>query len=140
MVMVVAAFTFDHPAGVSVAPYLREAELLQAVPDAASRKRDMKTGWVWYDLAPFADAECRVSFSIAFYGGVIREVRIGISHPEFGTGWGDWSDAKEEMRVQRLTKWLKARGYDLGKYPWGEVWADRDVKTGHGNAGIRYAA
>lgn len=62
------------------------------------------------------------------------------SHPSFGTDWNDWSQSKEEQRVEWLKALLKKAGVNTLSYGWGRVSAQYDPKSAAGSAWVSYEA
>lgn len=109
-----------------------------AIPSVAASRRDMRTGWVWYTLPQIDDGTVLLSITLAFKSGAISTIQISDASPQFGTNWSDWSEEKEQLRVESIAAWLTAWGYPPARYSWGEVWAAYDLKGGAGLGGIRY--
>lgn len=140
MNMSVLDFELHHPLGLRISRHLTESQLLATVPQAQDTKRDMGTGWVWISLTRFPDGDVVVGISLAFNRGAHECLSLADAHPQYGTGWNDWSEDKERRRGLSIGTWLAKRGFPAGNYPWGEVWAGNDAKGGSGSAGVRYAA
>lgn len=131
-------FSLNYPGGVAIARGLTEQALVAAVPNA--KKRDMNTGWVWYSFPALSDEGMVVGISLAFFNGTLREMSCAHSDSAlYGSSWNEWSREKEELRVRNTTAWLKKKGYSLGTFPWGQVWASFDEKGGFGSGGVRYS-
>jgi hypothetical protein len=80
-----------------------------------------------------------LSFGLTFDLGTLSIIQISNADPKYGTGWSDWSEDKEQMRVKCIAAWLVARGYPPARYQWGQVWAAYDPKGGGGSGGVRFA-
>ena len=137
--MINQEFEFAHPSGVVVSRRLAERDLIASLPSVGATRRDMHTGWVWYSLPAFPDGEVQVSMTLAFQAGALTDIQILDSRPEFGTDWGSWSEENERSRVVCVAQWLAGRGWAPGRYPWGEVWAEYDPRSGARSGGVRYA-
>jgi hypothetical protein len=103
------------------------------------RKRDMRTGHVWYDLPRAEIAGQTVAVSLCFVKEKLHWLTVGVVDDQrYGASWGDWSPAKERARAEATGRWLADLGYAVGTYPWGSVYAETDPKTGDGGGGVRF--
>lgn len=128
-------FTLLHPNGLQIHAALAESDAL-ALPDVD--RRDMRTGYVWYDL-PVASIEGEaVGMSLCFFRGQLWGLQVAVIDARFGTGWDDWSELKERARTEATREWLERVGYPAGSYQWGEVWAVYDAKGAFGGGGVRF--
>ena len=137
--MNVAPFEIRHPAGLPITPFLREQELLAALPSCAQEKRSMGNGWVWYSLPRFEADGKVIVISLAFRESLFKELHVSDASARFGTGWDEWSEEKERQRAESSAEWLRSLGFQAGRYSWGEVWGGYDPKGGFGLAGVRCA-
>ena len=129
-------FTLDHPFGISISSTLNESSLPTS---EMIEKRDMDTGYVWYDLAPTELHNQHIAMSLCFHHGTIHTLSIYPFHEDGSTkSWGDWSETTERQNTEIIKTWLTARGYPVGLYSWGEVWAGYDAKSASGYGGVRY--
>lgn len=129
-------FSISHPVGIELTSELKESELWSV---SGVKERDMYNGWVWYDLPTAEIQEKSVIFSISFFKKDIRKINIGLIDPDlYGSGWDEWSEEKELLRIEHIREWLTAIGYKSGKYSWGEVWVGYDSKGGSGYGSIRF--
>ena len=135
-----SARTFEllHPVGLLVSARLSESDLLVTFPAVGSTKRDMQTGWTWYSLPDFTDGGVVVSVSLGFRDGHLAVLELFDANKKYGRTWDDWSEEKERSRAQSIGGWLARRGFQQGKYEWGDVWFGFDPKGGSGSAGVRY--
>ena len=138
--MIVSDFEFRHPTGLSISRHLSETELILALPEAGASKTDMHTGWVWYRLPPFKDGEVVVGITLGFHSGVLESVTLTDAHSKYGAGWSEWSEENELLRAVSISAWLSSKGYPVGTFAWGSVWAGYDAKGGFGAASVQYAA
>jgi len=129
-------FYLLHPCGIEISSELEElaVESLENLT-----KRDMETGWVWYDL-PIGEIQgVEVHVSLCFKGGVLESISFALKDEQlYGSSWDDWSREKEILRGKDTAEWLKRQGYEIGSHVWGEVWAGFDEKGGSGGGGIRF--
>ena len=131
-------FQFHHPVGVEISRNITEAQLLAAVPEVAASKHDMRTGYIWYRLPPFKDADLVVGVGLCFRRGVLDSISLAAVRPGQESGWSAWSNESEIAAVESTAKWFTERGFPPGAYPWGTVWVGRDIKTGDGGGSIRF--
>ena len=83
-------------------------------------------------------AEFKVVFTLwNFQGSPAIEISVG--HPSFGTGWNDWSEEKEQKKLEWLKSFLVNAGASIGVYSWGKVTAQYDPKNASSSAWISYA-
>ena len=135
--MSINQFKFDHPSGVHIAQSLTEKELKEALPNI--KGRDMKTGWIWYDLPSCLMHGKKMGMNLAFFKGALREIRIWHDDKKlYGRGWGSWSEKKEKLRVKNTKEWLEKNGFKLRKYSWGEIWVQYDPRDGFGGGGVSF--
>jgi len=137
--MTKSRFELLHPMGVRVSGDLTEAELLAALPEGNSMQQDMHTGWVWYQLPPFPDADVQVGMSLGFNQGVLQQISLTDTHPRHGTNWSEWTEHQERDRATSISAWLGRRGIPPGKHSWGEVSAGVDAKGSFGGAWVRFS-
>ena len=129
-------FALRHPCGLLIEQGLRESEV-GATPGV--RARDMRTGYVWYDLPRAEIAGQMVAMSICFYKEKLNALSIAVLDDTlYGSSWGDWSAAKEQARAEATGRWLADVGFPVGTYAWGIVYAGTDAKTGDGGGGVRF--
>jgi hypothetical protein len=136
--MSVVEFQLAHPAGLRVTQHLTEAQLIAVMPAVEASTSDMGTGWVWYRLPAFPDADVSVVVSLAFNRGVLEEISLADASPRYGANWNDWSEERERARAASIGAWLSARGFPAGSYSWGQVWWGYDAKGGGGSAAVRF--
>jgi hypothetical protein len=133
-------FELSHPSGVSIVKGLTSSQLLAAIPEVASSKSDMGTGWVWYRLPPFYDGEVVVVVSLAFNNDNLEVINLADTHARFGKSWADWSEEKARLRAISIGAWLNSKGFTARTYPWGSVWVGYDAKSASGSAVVRFTA
>jgi len=113
-----------------------------AESDASSlvgvRRRDMRNGYVWYDLSEGAIEGEAIGMSLCFFRGQLASISVAVVDARFGAPWTDWSEQKEQARTVATREWLERLGYPPGSYSWGEVWAEYDSKGAFGGGGVRY--
>ncbi|MDB6174154.1 MAG: hypothetical protein JWL59_3465 [Chthoniobacteraceae bacterium] len=132
-------FELQYPGGPLITQGVQEPVILQLQESISIKRRDMRTGWVWYTLPSFPDAGISLIISLGFVDGFLRE--ISIAHDDttlYGRGWDDWSEEKEILRAENTAKWFKKKGFELGTFSWGSIWASYDPKGGFGSGGVRY--
>jgi hypothetical protein len=137
--MTVKDFEFLHPSGPHISHRLKDAELISVLPEVEASKVDMRNGWVWYRLPQFMDGEVVVGISLGFNSGVLQFVRLADANAKYGAGWSEWSEEKERLRAASIGSWLVSKGYPVGTYSWGAVWAGYDAKGNSGSASVQYA-
>lgn len=131
-------FVLDHPSGLRVSQELLEAVFLDSNAGKSARLFDMHTGWKWYQLPVLSDGDMAIGISLGFEAGRLRQIALGEASSDLGSSWGDWSEANEQLRAERIRSWLVEKGFAPGVYHWGEIWAGFDAKGGLGGATVRY--
>jgi len=126
---------FDHPSGLQISRDLREKEV--ATLEGVIR-HDMGTGYVWYSLPSWNSESDNILMSLCFRAGTLDSISIALDDPYSGSSCNDWLEQKEQVLGDRTAAWLASQGYPTGTYPWGEIWAGHDAKSGFNSAGIRY--
>jgi hypothetical protein len=130
-------FVLRHPCGLRIAQDLPEAEV-RSIDGVLTR--DMRTGYIWYDLPESEIAGQVVGMSLCFFEGKLWHLNVAVVNEElFGGSWADWTEQKERDRAEATRRWFADVGYAVGTYPWGIVYADTDMKTGDGGGGIRFS-
>ena len=87
----------------------------------------------------FDDREDSLIAVVFFKGERLESVSLHVSDPRFGTGWEEWSEAKEQQRKRAGDEWLRKNGLQPGKnYRWGSVWSDYSPQSGSSSIVIRY--
>ena len=125
-----------HPCGLRIEKGLLESEA-SAVDGVVVR--DMKTGYVWYDLPEACIAGQQIVVGLCFFERALHSIVFAVSDQLYGTSWADWSESKERARAEATQKWLESVGYPVGEYRWGSVYAEFDPRGGSGSAGVRFA-
>jgi len=131
-----ASVQFAHPAGITISATLTEDELVEKIPSA--KKRDMKTGWIWYTLPSFCDGDTIVHISLGFNNARLKMISLSDGNPRFGGGWDEWSEQKERERVESIVAWLAQEDIQIGDYSWGRVSAGVDPRGGCGEANVTF--
>ncbi|NRB75733.1 MAG: hypothetical protein HRU46_15340 [Verrucomicrobiales bacterium] len=131
-------FILHHPSGIEISSLLQPAEVARF--DGASED-DMGNGVIWYSL-PVSEIEGEdVTIRLCFAGNRLHMISLGLADEnKYGSGWNDWSEAKERTRAAHTERWLRGMGYTPGQYDWGEVWVGYDEKGASGGAGISFKA
>jgi hypothetical protein len=132
-------FELICPNGIHIRRGLKESEVAALQEFLNIHRKDMRTGWVWYQLPQFEDAGMQVGISLAFLHGTLKELSVcDLNADLYGKGWDEMTEEKERLRAANTAKWLERRGYPPDRYDWGEVWASYDPKGGTGSGGVRY--
>ena len=130
-------FKFYLPNGIALGSDLSESKISEM---HEVNERNLGNGYVWYTLPSIEINAESIIFSLCFFQSKIQSLNISISNPnKYGSGWNDFSEAKEKLRAKDIEKWLSNLGFQVGKFSWGEIWAGYDSKGGYGHAVIRYA-
>jgi len=131
-----AEFVLEHPCGLRIERTLLESEA-SAIDGVTVR--DMKTGYVWYDLPEAEIAGSPILVALCFFERSLNRVTFSVSDEVYGTSWSDWSESKERARTEATRKWLDSLGYPVGKYRWGSVYAEFDPRGGGGGGGVVFS-
>jgi hypothetical protein len=87
----------------------------------------------------FRDGEGEFWVILFFREEELNSIHLALADPKYGTGWDDWSEAKERERKAAHDRWLTRTGWIPGqKYSWGSVWSEYDPKSGSSMIVIRY--
>jgi hypothetical protein len=129
-------FVLEHPCGLRIEKGLLESDA-SAVDGVVVR--NMKTGYVWYDLPETRIAGKPVVVGLCFFKRTLDSVVFAIPDPLYGASWDDWSESKERARAEATRNWLRSLGYPVGEYRWGIVYAEYDPRSGGGSGGVRFA-
>ena len=129
-------FSLKHPCGLRVERALHESSLSTRADVEA---RDMRNGYVWYRLPSAEIVGHQIAMSLCFYRGALESISIADEDLRYGASWDDWSEEKERARADATKRWFAALGYEVGSYPWGEVWTGFDAKSASGGGGVRFA-
>lgn len=126
-----------HPCGLRL-----DKGLLESVASAVDGVvvRDMRTGYVWYDLPEAHIAGKRIQVGLCFFERALHSIGFALSDPLYGNSWAEWSESKERARAEATREWLESVGYPVGEYGWGIVYAAFDPRGGGGSGGVRFAS
>ena len=97
----------------------------------------MGTGYLWCDLPRAEISGQMIAMTLCFFKQTLDSLSVSVVRDN-GALWADWSQETEQARADATRQWLAAVGYAVGTYPWGNVYAGTDPKTGDGGAGIRF--
>jgi hypothetical protein len=131
-------FELQLPTGVCISRKLTEQALLASLPGIEDSRRDMCTGWVWYQLPPVSDGTVVVGISLGFNLGRLEMIQLTDSDKTYGANWRQWSEEGERSRAESISRWLNAKGFPPGAYRWGAISAGFDPRGGFGSATVRF--
>ena len=82
----------------------------------------------------------RVAISVCFHQSRLEWVRVELDDSErYGSPSGaDWSESNERLRAGDTGQWLADAGWPVGTYSWGVVYAEYNVRDGHGDGGVKF--
>ena len=130
------AFTLQHPSGVLIHRGIREAEI-RGLPGV--RSLDMADGRHWYKLEDAEISGRNISMSLYFSNEALEFLSFAIVDGEAGRDpWKNWSEEREQQRLEAIRQWLADVEYAAGDYVWGTVFAEIDVKSGGVMAGVKF--
>lgn len=129
-------FALQYPGGLRVGADLREDALADLRGQPGFRQRGTGTdGWTWYCLPTFRESSVAIAVELGFRDGVLHQISLYHDDPVvYGTGGQD----KEHIRAENTRTWLRAKGFPVGVYSWGEVWTSYDPRSNFGGGGVRY--
>lgn len=133
-------FALRHPGGFCIDRYLREKTLreFQGRPGFA-RQPEGAAGWAWYTLPTFRDGALPLGVKLGFQRGALQQINLFHDDPALYGATGETGPAdKERLRASNTRDWLRAKGFPVGSYPWGEVWVGYDPRSDFGSGGVRY--
>jgi len=129
-------FLLAHPSGLDIHPGMTEENVF-AIPDV--RRRDMRTGYVWFSLPEGLLAGERVAIALCFANGHLDCLTVAVcDEVHFGASWSDWTESNELARTEATRRWFANVGYPVGTYSWGHVYAEFDPRSGSGGGGVRF--
>jgi hypothetical protein len=118
---------------VRISRHLSKDDAVQQLSAFLRNRADMKTGYEWLHCHNVSLGGLPAYFSLGFHRQDLEFV--------------DWSVAlgsvDEEISFLRdLLRQVFSRSFDSGleSFPWGEVWAHVDHKTGDASSGLRYVS
>jgi hypothetical protein len=77
--------------------------------------------------------------SLYFSNEALEFLSFAIVDGEAGRDpWKNWSEEREQKRLEAVRQWLVDVGYAAGDYAWGTVFAEIDVKSGGVMAGVKF--
>lgn len=115
---------------------LTRSDFLSSVEGTQAKVNVQNEPWCSFR---FEDNEDLLIAVVFFNGERLESISLYINDPRFGTGWEDWSEAKELERKRAGDDWLKKNGLKPGKnYTWGSVWSDYSPQSGSSGIVIRY--
>ena len=78
--------------------------------------------------------------ALYFQSGLLDSISLYVSDSSPATGWGSWSEAEEQKRLQSLLDLLTQQGIANGqRFAWGIVSASYDQRSGDSSITIGYA-
>ncbi|WP_188151475.1 hypothetical protein [Teredinibacter waterburyi] len=129
-------FEIELNNGINIPPRLSEATVSKM---EGVHPGDIGNGNVWYWLPENEIDGLKIIFGFCFNIGVLKSINVSISNPEiYGGSWDDFDEAQEKRRAKDTENWLGSRGYAVGNYPWGSVWAGYEGKGGFGQSVVRF--
>ena len=133
-------FELVYAGGLRIHRGLTERELRAFEGSLDLKRRDAGTGWTWYGLPDVREDRFSLSVQVTVFEGQVRSVHLGLirAGEEPDAFWDDWSEARERRRAEDVARWLRGRGCPPGAYPWGEVWAGFDPRSGFGSGGVNF--
>jgi hypothetical protein len=134
-------FELHYPDGPHIHRGLTEATMRRFASHLEIKIRDVGTGWVWYRLPTFLDGTLGIGVDLGFNHGRLEQLTLFHDDPAiYGEDWSDCSEKEEKLRAETTHSWLRAKGFQIGRHSWGEVWSHYDAKSGFGAGGVRYAS
>src|ERR1051325_10630510 len=129
-------FKVHHPSGVLIEQGIRESDV-RTIPGV--RTRDMGNGYVWYYLPRAEISGEVVAIGVCFFKQACDFLTVAVmDSDQLEDPYKNWSAEREQARVEATRQWFANVGYPVGKYKWGIVFAEIDVKTGDGSGGVRF--
>ena len=134
-------FTFQYPGGMRIGSGLHEEALAGLLGQPGFERREKGgAGWVWYHLPALQEGAVTIDIELGFHDGALQQISLFQDDPAlYGTGDRTGQENKEQLRAENTRSWLRARGFPVGHYAWGEVWAAYDPRSNFGSGGVRYS-
>jgi hypothetical protein len=100
---------------------------------------DMKTGYKWLTTRNVKINQEYFILSFCFFNDQFVELNFFVDDNKFAlnAGW-DLSDTEYGNLERRYKKWVNEKLGHEGQFPWGEVFACFDPKSGFSSITIRY--
>jgi hypothetical protein len=94
--------------------------------------------FVTYKIESICDNYKYIS-TLYFQSGLLDSISLYVSDSSPATGWGSWSEAEEQKRLQSLVDLLTQQGIANGqRFAWGIVSASYDQRSGDSSITIRH--
>ena len=94
--------------------------------------------FVTYKIESICDNYKYIS-TLYFQSGLLDSISLYVSDSSPATGWGSWSEAEEQTRLQSLVDLLTQQGIANGqRFAWGIVSASYDQRSGDSSITIRH--
>ena len=94
--------------------------------------------FVTYKIESICDNYKYIS-TLYFQSGLLDSISLYVSDSSPSTGWGSWSEAEEQTRLQSLVDLLTQQGIANGqRFAWGIVSASYDQRSGDSSITIRH--
>ncbi|WP_214878052.1 hypothetical protein [Paraburkholderia strydomiana] len=94
--------------------------------------------FVTYKMESICDNHKYIS-TLYFQSGLLDSISLYVSDSSPATGWGSWSEAEEQKRLQSLVDLLTQQGIANGqRFAWGIVSASYDQRSGDSSITIRH--
>ena len=94
--------------------------------------------FVTYQIESICDNYKYIS-TLYFQSGLLDSISLYVSDSSPSTGWGSWSEAEEQTRLQSLVDLLTQQGIANGqRFAWGIVSASYDQRSGDSSITIRH--
>lgn len=129
-------FMLQYPGGLRIGAGMREEALADLRGQPGFRPRETGAdGWAWYCLPALRDGSVAVAVELGFRDGTLQQISLYHDDPIL---YGPGAKDKEHVRAENTRTWLRAKGFPVGVYPWGEVWTSYDPRSDFGSGGVRY--
>ncbi len=134
-------FVLQWPGGPRIDRDLREEALAAFRGQPGFRLREAgAAGWTWCHLPTFQDGPTPIDLELGFQDGTLRQISLFHDEPTlYGADEAAQPTNREHLRAEKTRVWLRSKGFPVGSYPWGEVWANYDPRSDFGSGGVRYA-
>ncbi|QIL74973.1 hypothetical protein [Hymenobacter sp. HDW8] len=106
----------------------------------SNEMHDVQTGWKWL-FARNVYVEMRYYIlRFGFFNNSLKTVIMGVSQERFDllATWDNWSEQAEMSRLVELKQWIQEEVGSEGRFPWGKVTADYDLKSASSGITINY--
>lgn len=101
---------------------------------------NMGNGYKWLNIKNIKIESEYFIISLCYKDELLTELSMVVNDEQFNlsSDWSSWNEQKEKEDLKKYQNWLDKELGGKTKFPWGDVWATYDPKSGSSSIGIRY--